>query len=170
MATFERCFTDDEDARRETLSPYYKNIDDGKICRSILMEFGLDPDYSYIINGHVPVKIKKGESPIKGGGRLFIIDGGIAKAYQKTTGIAGYTLISSSNYIALAEHMPYAPIEPDGSQEFHAPRLQIIEKMPHRITVRDTDVGVELEAQIRDLRGLIAAYRNGEVDQGGDKI
>ncbi|MDR2163377.1 MAG: fructose-1,6-bisphosphatase [Clostridiales Family XIII bacterium] len=163
MATFERCFTDDKDARRETLSPYYKNIESEKTCKAILAEFGLDPMRGYIINGHVPVKIQEGESPVKGGGRLFIIDGGIAKAYQKTTGIAGYTFISSSNYIALAEHMPYSPPAQDGTQEFHTPKLHIIEEMSRRVTVRDTDTGEELEAQIQDLRALIAAFRNGEI-------
>jgi fructose-1,6-bisphosphatase-3 len=166
MATFERCFTDDKEARKETLSPYYANIEDERACRAILSEFGLNPGRGYIINGHVPVKIQSGESPVKGGGRLFIIDGGIAKAYQKTTGIAGYTFIASSNYIALAEHMPYSPKGRDGAQEFHTPRLHIIEEMPRRVTVRDTDTGVELEAQIHDLRSLIAAFRNGEIEEG----
>jgi fructose-1,6-bisphosphatase-3 len=163
MATFERCFTDDKEARKETLSPYYKHIENEKTCKAILSEFGLDPDRGYVINGHVPVKIQAGESPIKGNGRLFIIDGGIAKAYQKTTGIAGYTFISSSQYIALAEHMPYSPPAKDGTQEFHTPRLQIVEEMPRRVTVRDTDTGEELEAQVRDLRQLIAAFRDGEI-------
>jgi fructose-1,6-bisphosphatase-3 len=165
MATFERCFTDDEASRRETLSPYYQNIENENTCKAILSEFGLDPRRGYVINGHVPVKIQSGESPVKGGGRLFIIDGGIAKAYQKTTGIAGYTLISSSNYIALAEHMPYSPLAPDGAQAFHTPKLHIIEETPLRVTVRDTDTGEELEAQIRDLRALIVAYRNGEIEE-----
>jgi fructose-1,6-bisphosphatase-3 len=165
MATFERCFTDDKEARRETLSPYYKNIENEKICKAILSEFGLDPGRGYVINGHVPVKIQAGESPVKGGGRLFIIDGGIAKAYQKTTGIAGYTFISSSNYIALAEHMPYSPPAGDGTQEFHTPKLHIIEDVPRRVTVRDTDTGEELEAQVHDLRALVAAFRNGEIEE-----
>ncbi|MDR1042965.1 MAG: fructose-1,6-bisphosphatase [Clostridiales Family XIII bacterium] len=165
MATFERCFTDDKEARAEKLSPYYKNIENEKTCRAILSEFGLDPGRGYIINGHVPVKIQSGESPVKGGGRLFIIDGGIAKAYQKTTGIAGYTFIASSNYIALAEHMPYSPPAKDGTQEFHTPKLHIIEETPRRVTVLDTDTGEELEAQIRDLRSLIAAFRNGEIEE-----
>jgi fructose-1,6-bisphosphatase-3 len=165
MATFERCFTDDKEARAEKLSPYYKNIENEKTCKAILSEFGLDPVRGYIINGHVPVKIQAGESPVKGGGRLIIIDGGIAKAYQKTTGIAGYTFISSSNYIALAEHMPYSPPARDGTQEFHTPKLHIIEETPRRVTVLDTDTGEELEAQIRDLRLLIAAFRNGQIEE-----
>jgi fructose-1,6-bisphosphatase-3 len=165
MATFERCFTNDKEARAEKLSPYYKNIENEKTCKAILSEFGLNPERGYVVNGHVPVKIQAGESPIKGGGRLFIIDGGIAKAYQKTTGIAGYTFISSSNYIALAEHMPYSPPAKDGTQEFHTPKLHIIEERPHRLTVLDTDTGEELEAQIRDLRALIAAFRNGEIEE-----
>ncbi|MDR1496199.1 MAG: fructose-1,6-bisphosphatase [Clostridiales Family XIII bacterium] len=165
MATFERCFTDDEEARKETLSPYYKNIEDEKTCKSILAEFNLDPARGYVVNGHVPVKIQAGESPVKGGGRLFIIDGGIAKAYQKTTGIAGYTFISSSNYIALVEHMPYSPPARDGTQEFHTPRFHLIEEMERRVTVRDTDTGEELEAQVHDLRALINAFRNGEIEE-----
>jgi fructose-1,6-bisphosphatase-3 len=165
MATFERCFTDDKEARHETLSPYYRRIEDEKTCKSILAEFGLDKERGYIINGHVPVKIQSGESPIKGNGRLFIIDGGIAKAYQKTTGIAGYTFISASDYIALAEHMPYSPKRSDGTQEFHTPKLQIIENFPRRLNVRDTDTGEELEAQVRDLRALIVAYRDGVIEE-----
>lgn len=84
------------------------------------MEFGLDPKNSIILNGHVPVKIKDGESPVKGGGKLIVIDGGMSKAYQKQTGIAGYTFIFNSRFMALAEHKPYSPLQPDGTQEFHS--------------------------------------------------
>ena len=91
MTTFERCFVADKKTHKEHTVPYYKLINRKDICEKILMEFGLDPKNSIILNGHVPVKIKDGESPVKGGGKLIVIDGGMSKAYQKQTGIAGYT-------------------------------------------------------------------------------
>ena len=111
MTTFERLFIADKASHKEHTVPYYKMIDDKKICEKILMEFGVDPMLGHILNGHVPVKIKDGESPIKGEGKLFVIDGGISKAYQKTTGIAGYTFIYNSRFMALSEHKPYQPLQ-----------------------------------------------------------
>ncbi len=96
MTTFERCFVADKKTHKEHTVPYYKLINRKDICEKILMEFGLDPKNSIILNGHVPVKIKDGESPVKGGGKLIVIDGGMSKAYQKQTGIAGYTFIFNS--------------------------------------------------------------------------
>ncbi len=98
MTTFERCFIADKITHKENTVPYYTLIEDRKVCEDIIVEFGLDPEKGIILNGHVPVKIKDGESPVKGGGKLFIIDGGMSKAYQKTTGIAGYTFIINSRY------------------------------------------------------------------------
>ena len=107
MATFERYFLDDKEAQREESNMYYKLRDDQDTCKRILEEFGLDPEKSHIINGHVPVKVGKGESPVKAGGKLFVIDGGMSKPYQKVTGIAGYTLIYDSYSLILAEHAPF---------------------------------------------------------------
>lgn len=110
---------------------------------------------SHIINGHVPVKLKDGESPIKGNGKLFVIDGGLAKSYQPKTGIAGYTLIFNSRHLALAEHKPFDP------KHENTPKVTIVEKMKKRIMVADTDTGRELAAKIEDLKELMAAYRGG---------
>ena len=114
---------------------------------------------------HVPVKIKDGESPVKGGGKLFIIDGGISKAYQKTTGIAGYTFIYNSRFMALAEHKPYEPLQKDGTQVFHSPTMRTVEVMKKRMTVRDTDQGMDLQRQIDELRELVEAYKEGRLKE-----
>ncbi|MBN7773439.1 fructose-1,6-bisphosphatase [Clostridium aminobutyricum] len=160
MTTFERSFIADKKAHKEYTVPYYKLIQERETCEKILAEFGLNPETSHILNGHVPVKIKDGESPIRGGGKLIIIDGGISKAYQKQTGIAGYTFIFNSRFMALAEHKPYSPMKEDGTQEFHAPTLKIVENLPVRLTVKDSDIGEDLERQVEDLKNLVAAYKN----------
>ena len=110
MTTFERLFISDKSTHKEFTRPYYKLIKSRETCEKIIREFGLDPSRGKILNGHVPVKIKDGESPVKGGGLLYVIDGGISKAYQKQTGIAGYTFIFNSRFMALAEHKPYTPV------------------------------------------------------------
>ena len=117
------------------------------------------------MNGHVPVKIKDGESPIKGEGKLFIIDGGISKAYQKQTGIAGYTFIYNSRFMALAEHQKYTPKEADGTQIFHEPIIRIVENLPVRQTVKMSDIGGELQNQLEDLKMLVRAYKTGEIKE-----
>lgn len=165
MTTFERLFITDKAAHKEPVRPYYKLIKSKEPCEKILREFNLDPRRSKILNGHVPVKIKDGESPIKGDGKLFVIDGGISKAYQKKTGIAGYTFIYNSWIMALAEHKPYMPLQPDGSQEFFAPRVFIVEELDKRIMVRDTDQAAGLKEQIDELRDLIEAYRKGFIKE-----
>ena len=165
MTTLERCLIDDKKTHKEHTVPYYKLIERQDICEKILLEFGLDPDKSIILNGHVPVKIKDGESPIKGGGRLFIIDGGMSKAYQKTTGIAGYTFFINSRYMALAEHKPYSPLQEDGTQVFHAPVINSVRDMPARMLVVDTDLGKELLREREELRALVEAYRNGSLKE-----
>ncbi len=124
MTTFERCFVADKKTHKEHTVPNIYTDQPKVICEKILAEFGLDPKTSHILNGHVPVKIKDGESPVKGDGKLFIIDGGISKAYQKQTGIAGYTFIFNSRFMALAEHKPYSPLQEDGTQVFHTPKIR----------------------------------------------
>lgn len=161
MTTLERCLVADKRTHKEYTVPYYKLINRKDICEKILLEFGLDPDKSIILNGHVPVKIKDGESPVKGGGKLFVIDGGMSKAYQKTTGIAGYTFFINSKYMALAEHKPYSPLKPDGTQEFHSPNITIVRNMEKRILVGDTDLGKELKREREELIELVKAYRTG---------
>lgn len=166
MATFERAFLSDKATHKEVMNPYYKLIEKEETCRNILSSFGLDPDRGHIINGHVPVKLLKGESPIKGNGRLFMIDGGMSKAYQKTTGMGGYTLIINSHSIALAQH----PSQVAGDDApFDSPTLQVVERFPKRRTVADTDESAEMTRQIEDLQRLIAAYRAGEIrEQSGE--
>ncbi|MEG0156871.1 MAG: fructose-1,6-bisphosphatase, partial [Anaerovoracaceae bacterium] len=165
MTTFERLFIADKKTHKEHTVPYYKLINEREHCETILKEFGLDPKSSHILNGHVPVKIKDGESPVKGGGKLIIIDGGISKAYQKTTGIAGYTFIYNSRFMALAEHKPYSPLKEDGTQTFVAPTIRTVEVLPKRLMVKDIDQGAELEQEIEALRELIRAYKKGEIKE-----
>lgn len=165
MTTFERLFIDDKASHKETARPYYRFINERGPCEKILREFGLDPKRAKILNGHVPVKIKDGESPIKGGGTLYVIDGGISKAYQKQTGIAGYTFISNSRFMALAEHKPYSPLKADGTQEFFAPVVTTVETFPERLMVLDTDQGSQIVEQIEDIKNLVEAYRKGLIKE-----
>ena len=165
MTTFERLFIADKASHKEPTRPYYKLIKERAACEKILKEFGLDPHTAKILNGHVPVKIKDGESPIKGGGLLYVIDGGISKAYQKQTGIAGYTFIFNSRFMALAEHKPYSPLQPDGTQEFHSPVMKTVETMPERLLIVDTDQGAVLVEKVRDLEDLIEAFKEGQIKE-----
>lgn len=165
MTTFERLFIADKASHKEHTVPYYKLINDKDICIKIIRDFGLDPSHGKILNGHVPVKIKDGESPIKGDGMLFIIDGGISKAYQKTTGIAGYTFIFNSRFMALSEHLPYQSIREDGTQVFHSPKIMKVFDMPERMLIIDTDTGKELMEQIDDLEQLFAEYNRGTLKE-----
>ena len=165
MTTFERLFIADKASYKEPTRPYYKLIKERADCEKILKEFGLDPRTAKILNGHVPVKIKDGESPIKGGGLLYVIDGGISKAYQKQTGIAGYTFIFNSRFMALAEHKPYSPLQPDGTQEFHSPVMKTVETMPERLLIVDTDQGAVLVEKVHDLEDLIEAFKEGLIKE-----
>ena len=156
ITTFEHMFLKSEkELCKENYNPYYRYSKEEAYAEKILREFGLDPEWAHIINGHVPVKTGKGESPVKAGGKLYIIDGGISKAYHEQTGIAGYTLIFNSHHLALAAHKPYIK-----GQET-TPTIQITEKMKKRILVMDTDIGKNLKKQIEDLKDLMAAYESG---------
>ncbi|MGN0690939.1 MAG: fructose-1,6-bisphosphatase [Oscillospiraceae bacterium] len=158
MAAFERYFVGDEELCREVYNPYYELSDRRDICVKILDEFGLNSNTAHIINGHVPVKLKDGESPVKAGGKLFVIDGGISKAYQGKTGIAGYTLIYDSHCLNLAQHPPF-------SEDYrrNAPTVTVVEKCPKRMNISDTDLGKEIREKISDLKNLLEAYRSGEI-------
>lgn len=160
LAAFENYFIDEKETHVEKMNPYYHYIEQKENCEKILREFGLDPRHSHIINGHVPVKLKEGESPVKGGGLLFMIDGGISKAYQKQTGIGGYTFIFNSKYLALAEHKPLKRGSKFGED---SPKVMVVEALPKRITVADTDTGHELKIQIQELSDLLEAYRAGTI-------
>lgn len=156
ITTFERMFLKQEkELTKENFNPYYKFSSMEPYADMILKEFGLDPEWAHIINGHVPVKTAKGESPVKANGKLYIIDGGISKAYHEQTGIAGYTLIYNSHHLALAQHKPFVK----GKE--NTPAIQITEKTKKRILVRDTDIGRGLQKQIDDLKDLLKAFESG---------
>ena len=132
----------------------------------IFEEFGLDPKTSHIINGHVPVKIKKGESPIKANGKLLVIDGGFSKAYQSQTGIAGYTLIYNSYGLSLVSHEPFESTQKAIEEEKDILSTRVIlETEVERMRVADTDIGKELKLQIEDLEKLLNAYRTGLIKE-----
>ena len=159
MTTFERCFIGDKSLQAEPMNPYYHCYEDPAQCTKILEDFGLNPSHAHIVNGHVPVK--NGENPVKAGGRLFVIDGGISKAYQSKTGIAGYTLIFNSHNIELAEHMPFRPADETHPLAEMSSSVHIVERMPRRLTVADTDAGDTFREKIEDLENLLALYRDG---------
>ena len=163
MTTFERYFIADKATHKETKVPYYKLIDKEELADKILKEFGLDPETGRILNGHVPVKLVKGETPIKANGKIFIIDGGISKAYHKTTGIAGYTAIMTSKHMYLAEHQPYEPLRADGTQTFHRPEMHLVHTAPVRLRIRDTDIGVEIREKIANLEALYDQFVGGGI-------
>ena len=163
MTTFERYFIEDKATHKEHTVPYYKLIEKEETANKILKEFGLDPEIGRILNGHVPVKLIKGETPVKANGKLFIIDGGISKAYHKTTGIAGYTAILTSKHMYLAEHKPYEPLREDGTQVFHRPVMHLVHTVPERLLIRDTDNGAELREQIRNLEKLYDEFVSGGI-------
>ena len=165
MATFESYFIDDKAVAQEPKNWYYEHRDSQESCVNILNEFGLG-EKAKIINGHVPVKVKKGESPIKSGGKLVVIDGGFSKAYQDVTGIAGYTLIYNSQGMSLVSHGPFKSTEDaiaNGADIVGS--LETIEKHTHRILVRDSDEGKRLAAEIDDLKELFEMYSEGIIKE-----
>lgn len=164
MATFERYLLEDAETHIEKKNPYYSLLEDEHVINRILEEFGLDPAVSHIVNGHVPVKRKDGENPVKCGGKVLVIDGGFSKAYQKETGIAGYTLIFNSYGLLLVAHEPFESTESAIAKEkdIHSETM-IVKRVRERLLVGDTDIGMELKCQVQDLEWLLAAYRNGEI-------
>ena len=164
MATFELYLIADKAARKEVKNPFYTFLNDEAVMAGIFEDFGLDPKTSRIVCGHVPVKVKDGEDPVKCGGRVLTIDGGFSKAYQPTTGIAGYTLISNSYDIILAAHEPLESTKAAVAKELDIfSSTRVVESMKKRTLVADTDKGKELKAQIADLGALLEAYRHGEI-------
>lgn len=164
MATFERYFLAEKETHREKKNPYYTLIEDEEVANRILEEFGLSPEDGHIINGHVPVKTKNGESPVKCGGKVLVIDGGFSRAYQKETGIAGYTLIYNSYGLILAAHKPFESTESaiENESDIHSDSV-IIQRSTERELVGDTDSGRKLKADIADLEYLLEAYRSGRI-------
>lgn len=164
MTTFERYFIADKATHNEPKNPYYKLIEQEEIVNRILEEFGLCAEESHIINGHIPVESRKGESPVKCNGKLLIIDGGFSKAYQPKTGIAGYTLIYNSYGLLLAAHEPFESVEKAVKDEsdIHSHAV-VVQQVSTRKTVADTDAGKEIRESIRELEELLEAYREGTV-------
>ena len=162
MATFERYFLDDKETHKEKKNAYYRLYDREDILNRILTEFGLPTDKSHIVNGHVPVEQKNGESPIKCGGKLLVIDGGFSKAYQSKTGIAGYTLVANSHGMRLVSHEPFESAETaiKNESDIFSDSI-IVETSASRQRVADTDIGKELRVQIHQLEELLEAYREG---------
>lgn len=170
MATFERYFIRDPKSHEEHKNPYYDYQDDEKTACMILEEFDLSPETGYIVNGHVPVKLSRGESPVKAGGRLLVIDGGLSRAYQPVTGIAGYTLIFNSHELSLVAHQPFESRVSaiTDEQDIHSVQ-STVRTMPTRLLIEDTDEGEHLRNKIADLEELLAAYRDGTITEGKRK-
>ena len=167
MTTFERRLIKDENAWTEPKNAYYTLYQDPAVCEQILKEFGLEGPHCHIINGHIPVKAKKGESPIKGGGKLIVIDGGFCRAYQSTSGIAGYTLIYNSRCIRIVSHQPFESKEAAIFRNHDIANDSLVfEHMEHRVKISQTDVGRAIQAQADDLRRLLQAYRSGALSEG----
>jgi len=164
MATFERYFVKDKSTHTEIKNSYYRLMDNEEVVNKILREFGLDEVKSHIVNGHVPVELKKGETPIKCGGKLLIIDGGFSKAYQSKTGIAGYTLVSNSHGMRLVAHETFESREDSIQKESDIFSDSIvIETAVNRLRVADTDIGRELQESIHYLELLLQAYQDGTI-------
>ena len=162
MTTFERYFIADKAPQEEKKGAYFTLSDDEKVCEAILKEFGLDPTTGRIINGHVPVRTIKGETPIRANGKRFVIDGGFSKPYQEKTGIAGYTLIYNSHGIQLVEHESFESREQAilSGSDIHS-RTLLQDFSGQRMHIKDTDKGKELLEQINSLEQLLQAYRSG---------
>lgn len=165
MTSFERYFIEDHDTWEEIKDPYFHLVENVNICEKLLREFGVNPEsFSHIINGHVPVKLTKGESPVKAGGKLLVIDGGLSKAYQKQTGIAGYTLLFNSHGLMLSQHDAFESIRSAVTKDMDIKSsLEVIDMAPRRLLIEDTDKGKRLQKKIDDLRALVDAFRRGLV-------
>ena len=165
MTTFERLYIADPATHEEVKDPYYTWYNEEAACRRILAEFGL-PGTSHIVNGHVPVREKSGESPIKGGGRLVVIDGGFCRAYHEKTGIAGYTLVYSSRTMSLRTHQPFVSAEKAVNENIDiVSQKNILETENHRILVEETDEGENLRERVHDLKQLVKAYQLGWIKE-----
>ena len=164
MATFEHYFIEDPSTRKEPRNIYYTLRDDEATVRRILETFGINPDDGHVINGHVPVIVKKKERPLKAGGKLIVIDGGFSRAYQKKTGIAGYTLVYNSWGLLLATHQR-REANPSADRVIHDIdcTTEIIENRHYRVRIKDTDVGREIQNRIEELTALHDAYREGAI-------
>ena len=166
MTTFERYFIADKETHKEPKGHYYTLRDEPEVCRMILDEFNVQGEHRHIINGHVPVRTTRGESPVRADGLLMVIDGGFAKAYHDTTGIAGYTLVYHSRGMQLVQHEPFSSTEEAVTLGTDIrSTTQLVELSNRRQRVRDTDKGRELQVQIDELTQLLYAYRHGLIKE-----
>ena len=166
MTTFERYFVADKNTYKEPKNPYYKLIEQEEVADRILEEFGLSGNEAHIVNGHIPVLVKEGQSPMHCNGKVLIIDGGFSKAYQEKTGIAGYTLIYNSFGLVLAEHEPFESVEKAVSEGNDVVSHKIlVQRVMKRKTVADTDLGKNMKEEILDLEALLKAYREGVIEE-----
>ena len=166
MATFERYFINDKEPHKETKGHYYSMRDDENVVNMILDEFEVTGQFRHIINGHVPVKTIKGETPIKAGGKLMVIDGGFSPAYQPETGIAGYTLVYHSRGFQLVQHEPFTSIEKAVKEGLDIKStVQLVAMTNRRMMVKDSDQGRELRSQVSDLKNLLVAFRQGLIPE-----
>lgn len=166
MTTFERYFIEEKETHKENKNPYFTLREDEEVCNKIFEEFELDINESHIINGHVPVESKNGESPIKANGRIIAIDGGFSRAYQKKTGIAGYTLIYNSQSLHLVSHEPFTSTEEAIVNESDIlSTTMLVEHKLSRKTVKDTDAGKKLLDEVEDLKLLLMAYKKGIIKE-----
>ena len=162
MATFERYFVDDTKLHHESKNDYYRLIDKPEIANKILKEFGLKGQHVHIINGHVPVRLKDGESPVKSNGKVIVIDGGFSKTYQSKTGIAGYTLTYNSYGLTLSAHEPFVSADEAVRKEMDiVSKREVVEYTDKRVLVGDTDYGKKMERRIEELKELIRLYQSG---------
>ena len=161
LTTFERVYIDDEAYHTEKSNAYYRYCHEKYFCEKILRDFGIAGKYSHIVNGHVPVKKKDGENPVKAEGKLIVIDGGFCKAYHEKTGIAGYTLIYNSHGLKLCAHEPFDSIEKaiETRSDIHS-EVTVFETRENRLLVRDTDIGRGISCQIEGLQALLAYFRS----------
>ncbi len=168
VKTFERTYLTDRSTWQEPRDPYFRLTEKPEVARRILMEFGADPVHGHIINGHTPVHAADGESPVKAGGLLVVIDGGFCQAYHRTTGIAGYTLISDPRGMRIKAHRPFGTIADvlDLNADIMSDddRFEIY---PSPKTIGDTDTGTQIRGQVADLRALLDAYRTGLLPERG---
>lgn len=166
MATFERYLLDDKEIQKEPKGWYYILRDNPEVCERIMDEFGVKGEHRHIINGHVPVRVGNGETPIKAEGRLMVIDGGFSKVYHNRTGIAGYTLVYHSRGFELVQHAPFTSTEEAilNGTDIHS-TTQIVEMMGRREKVSDTDIGRGILVKIADLERLLTAYRKGIIKE-----
>ena len=162
IKTFERTYVTDQAAWDEPMDPYYRHCETVEGCERVLREFGLSAETAHIINGHTPIRVREGESPIKAGGRLVVIDGGFCRSLQKRTGIAGYTLIGNSHGLRISAHQPFTSITDvlDHNADIHS-EPQVFENFPHRLMMADTDTGKQIKRRIALLEDLLRAYRAG---------